>query len=139
MLIYSVKYFYTIVAVLFQYDGDNSSSGADYFKGSLFGYTVYGMFGLFLIALAVGLFWQYYPRTRKEHSLQTSPPGKDRKTQNFTSTDNVCLIHPPPPRIELPSKDRTSRSEGVGDIPGWSRKPDRVSIILLYFRPKLRT
>ena len=57
---------------MFQYDGDNSSSGTDYFKGSLFGYTIYGMFGLFMIALAIGLIWQYYSRTQKEHKRQTS-------------------------------------------------------------------
>lgn len=56
--------------LFFQYGGDNSSSGADYFDGNLFGYAVYGMFGLFLLALAVGLFWQYYPREKKAQEIQ---------------------------------------------------------------------
>lgn len=60
-----------------QYGGDNSSSGADYFDGNLFGYAVYGMFGLFLLALAVGLFWQYYPREKKAQEIQNRKAKQD--------------------------------------------------------------
>ncbi|XP_022790215.1 uncharacterized protein LOC111329712 isoform X2 [Stylophora pistillata] len=69
-----------------QYGGDNSSSGADYFDGNLFGYAVYGMCGLFLLALAVGLFWQYYPREKKEQEIQ------NREEQDVSKLDKKTKV-----------------------------------------------
>ena len=37
----------------------------------MFGYTIYIMFGLFIIALAVGLSWQYFPLAKKEQKFET--------------------------------------------------------------------
>lgn len=42
------------------------------------------MFGLFMIALAIGLIWQYYSRTQKEHKRQTSE-GEEPKLK-------ICLF-----------------------------------------------
>jgi len=75
--------------IIFQYGGDNSSSGTDYFKGNLFGYTVYGMFGLFMIALVIGLIWQYYSRTQKEHKHQNSAGEQRLKICLFQVKSNL--------------------------------------------------
>lgn len=59
------------VSALFQYHSEDSTLGVEYFEGSMFGYTIYIMFGLFIIALAVGLSWQYFPLAKKEQKFET--------------------------------------------------------------------
>lgn len=49
-----------------QYYSEDSSLGVEYFQGSTFGYTVYGMLGMCFVALAVGLLWQYIHQTKFE-------------------------------------------------------------------------
>ncbi|XP_068673371.1 uncharacterized protein [Montipora foliosa] len=69
-----------------KYYSEDSSLGVEYFQGSMFGYTVYGMLGLFVVALGVGVFWQYFPWKKKEQEI---PSGKE----NAGDANKEAVLH----------------------------------------------
>ncbi|EDO40070.1 predicted protein [Nematostella vectensis] len=58
-----------------------ATDGTDYFDGSIFGYSVYAMAGLFLVILAVGLYWQKYHLPRRGE-WRESKAGRDAELQD---------------------------------------------------------
>ena len=52
------------------------------------------MFGLFMIALVIGLIWQYYSRTQKEHKSQASA-GEQPKL-NICQLNMYLVFYPAP-------------------------------------------
>ena len=78
------------LSVLLQYYSEDSSLGVEYFQGSMFGYTVYGMLGLFVVALAVGVFWQYFPWKKKEQEIPTGK-GKISTVHKINPADGEAV------------------------------------------------
>ena len=71
-LISILSYQYPLrVSFSFQYHNEDSSLGVEYFQNNMFGYTVYGLLGLFIISLVVGLIWQHFPQAKKEQKFPT--------------------------------------------------------------------